>query len=98
MDDVSGLKGTGVTFEETLAQVVEFLRRERRVSSRALRRRFSLDEEYLEDLKVEIIQAKQLATDEDNTILVWTGDAAPPSVSAPKCPPLAYTPAHLSEK
>src|SRR5207245_1786895 len=71
---------------------------ERRVSYRALRRRFGLDEEYLEDLKVEIIQAKQLAIDEDNTILVWTGEAAPTSVSAPERPPLAYTPAHLSEK
>jgi hypothetical protein len=70
-----------------LAQVVEILRRERRVSYRALRRRFGLDEEYLEDLKVEIIQAKQLATDEDNTILVWAGDATLMSVSAPECPP-----------
>jgi class 3 adenylate cyclase len=87
-----------VTFEEILAQVVEVLRRERRVSYRALRRRFGLDEEYLEDLKIEIIQAKQLATDEDNTILVWTGEATPTSVSAPERPPLAYTPAHLSEK
>ena len=87
-----------MTFEEMLAQVVEVLRREQRVSYRALRRRFGLDEEYLEDLKIEIIQAKQLATDEDNTVLVWTGDTAPTSVSAPERPPLAYTPAHLSEK
>jgi hypothetical protein len=87
-----------VTFEETLAQVVEVLRRERRVSYRALRRRFGLDEEYLEDLKVEIIQAKQLATDEDNTILIWTGEAPPTSTSAPERAPLPYTPAHLSEK
>jgi hypothetical protein len=70
-----------VTFEEMLAQVVEVLRRERRVSYRALRRRFGLDEEYLEDLKVEIIQAKQLATDEDHTILVWTGDVTPTSAA-----------------
>jgi class 3 adenylate cyclase len=80
-----------------LAQVVEVLRRERRVSYRALRRRFDLDEEYLEDLTIEIIQAKQLATDEDNTILVWTGDATPMSVSASERLPLVYTPAHLSE-
>ena len=60
-----------MTFEEMLAQVVEVLRRECRVSYRALWRRFGLDEEYLEDLKVEIIQAKQLASDEDDTILVW---------------------------
>lgn len=87
-----------MTFVETLAQIVEVLRRERRVSYRALLRRFGLDEEYLEDLKVELIQAKQLATDKDNTILVWTGDATQPSVSSPEHPPLAYTPAHLSEK
>jgi hypothetical protein len=87
-----------VTFEETLAQIVEVLRRERRISYRALRRRFDLDEEYLADLEVEIIQAKRLAVDEDNTILVWTGEATPPLVSAPERPPLAYTPAHLSEK
>src|SRR5205823_12128023 len=43
-------------------------------------------------------QAKQLATDEDNTILIWTGDATPTPVSAPERPPLTYTPAHLSEK
>src|SRR5207253_4051176 len=91
-------EGAGVTFEVTLAQVVEVLRREHRISYRALRRRFDLHEEYLEDLKIEIIQAKQLATDEDNTILVWTGDATPTSVSAPEQPPLTYTPAHLSEK
>ena len=47
-----------MTFEEILAQVVEVLQRERRVSYRALRRRFGLDEESLEDLKVEIIQAE----------------------------------------
>jgi hypothetical protein len=52
-----------VTFEEILAQVVEVLRRERWVSYRALRRWFGLDEEYLEDLQVEIIQAKRLVTD-----------------------------------
>ena len=44
-----------MTFEEMLTRVVEVLRRERRVSYRALRRRFGLDEEYLEDFKVEII-------------------------------------------
>jgi hypothetical protein len=69
-----------VTFEEILAQVVEVLQRERRISYRALRRRFGLDEEYLEDLKIESIQAKKLAIDEDDTILIWTGDATPMSI------------------
>src|SRR5262249_18809840 len=38
---------------------------------------------YLEDLKAEIIQAKQLARDEDGAVLVWTG-----SGDAPQAPPL----------
>ena len=59
-----------MTFDEVLAQVVELLRREGRVSYRALRRRFDLDEEYLEDVKAEIIQAKRLAMDEEGGVLV----------------------------
>jgi hypothetical protein len=65
-----------MTFEEVLTQVLELLRRDGRVSYRALKRRFDLDEEYLEDLKAEIIQAKQLARDEDGAGPVWTGGAA----------------------
>jgi len=59
-----------MTFDEALAGVLELLQREGRVSYRALRRRFDLDEEYLEDLKAEIIQAKKLAVDEDGAVLV----------------------------
>jgi class 3 adenylate cyclase/tetratricopeptide (TPR) repeat protein len=62
-----------MTFGEILAQVLDLLQRERRISYRALKRRFSLDDEYLEDLKAEIIDAKQLAIDENGTVLVWTG-------------------------
>ena len=40
----------------------------------SVRRRFDLDEEYLEDLKAEIIQAKKLAIDEDGAVLVWKGN------------------------
>ena len=62
-----------MTFDEILTQVIELLQREGRVSYRALKRRFDLDDEYLEDLKAEIIEAKQLAVDEDGKVLVWTG-------------------------
>ena len=65
-----------MTFDEVLAQVLELLRREGRLSYRALKRRFSLDDEYLEDLKAEIIDAKRLAVDENGTVLVWTGDSS----------------------
>src|SRR6266446_8662863 len=89
-----------MNFDETLARVLELLQREGRVSYRALRRRFDLDEEYLDDLKVEIIQAKKLAVDEDGTVLVWIGDTAPSPVPMPtqERAPLAYTPRYLAEK
>src|SRR5712691_7901317 len=89
-----------MTFDEALAGVLELLQREGRVSYRALRRRFDLDEEYLEDLKAEIIQAKRLAVDEDGAVLIWIGDTAPSSVPmpTPEQAPLASTPRYLAEK
>jgi class 3 adenylate cyclase/tetratricopeptide (TPR) repeat protein len=68
-----------MTFEEILAQVIAVLQREGRISYRALQRRFDLDDTYLEDVKVELIEAKQLASDENGRILVWTGNAIPTS-------------------
>src|SRR6266446_7926686 len=94
------VEGQGMTFDEILTQVLDLLRRERRVSYRALKRRFDLDDDYLEDLKAEIIQAKKLAADEDGAVLVWTGDAAPAPapVNDQERAPLSYTPAYLAEK
>ena len=62
-----------MTFDEVLAQVQELLQREQRVSYRGLKRRFALDDEYVEDLKEELIGAKRLAVDEDGEVLVWAG-------------------------
>jgi len=70
-----------MTFDEILTQVLELLQREGRVTYRALKRRFALDDDYLEDLKGEIIKAKRLAVDEDGEVLVWIG-ASPVSGSA----------------
>jgi TOMM system kinase/cyclase fusion protein len=64
-----------MTFEEVLNQALAMLQRQGRVSYRALKRQFGLDDEYLEDLKTEIIEVHQLAVDRDGTMLVWTGDA-----------------------
>src|SRR5215475_12809688 len=72
-----------MTFDEVLAQVQELLQREQRVSYRGLKRRFALDDEYLEDLKEELIGAKRLATDEDGRFLVWTGGTTVPSNPLP---------------
>jgi len=93
-----------MTFQEVLAQVITWLQREQRVSYRALKRQLALDDDYLEDLKDELIYAKHLAVDEDGRVLVWTG--APTSGPSPAVPPaseqerapLAYTPPHLTDK
>src|SRR5215475_8623524 len=63
-----------MTFDETLTQVLELLQREGRVTYRALKRRFALDDDYLADLTAELIDAKRLAADEDGKVLVWTGN------------------------
>ena len=44
-------------FSEMVDQAGEFLRRRERVSYRALKREFDLDDESLEDLKAELIDA-----------------------------------------
>ena len=75
-----------MTFDEILAQVLELLQREKRVSYRALKRRFDLDDNCLEDVKDELIYAKKLAVDEENRVLVWTGDTAiSPWMSSRNC-------------
>ena len=74
-----------MTFDEILAQVLDLLQRQGRVSYRALQRRFDLDDAYLEDLKAEIIKAQRLAIDEAGEVLVWAG-APPPQTQAPQPP------------
>jgi class 3 adenylate cyclase len=61
-------------FSELVGNVRAWLEREQRVSYRALKREFDLDDEILEDLKVELIQAKKLASDEAGAVLVWVGE------------------------
>src|SRR5215813_10570448 len=69
-------------FDELLAKILHLLQQEQRLSYRALKRRFALDDEYLEDVKAELIQAKQLARDEAGAVLVWVGEAATPTMPA----------------
>ncbi len=67
-----------MTFDELLEQIVVLLQRDGRVTYRALKRRFDLDDDYLTDLCGEIIKAKRVAVDETGEVLVWAGkgDAA----------------------
>src|SRR5512145_2131617 len=60
-----------MTFDEILAQTIILLRQQGRVSYGALKRRFALDEAYLQDLKDELIDAQRVAIDEGGKILVW---------------------------
>ena len=86
-------------FYALLDQVVALLRQRQRVTYRALKRHFQLDDSVLEDLKVELIKGQRLAADEDGDVLVWTGDGASASVPAALAPaPLTYTPSYLAEK
>ena len=75
-----------MTFDEVLDHVLEMLQRRGRVSYRALKRQFDLDDAYLADLKAEIIEVHQLAVDQDGTMLVWTGAAtAAFTTASPQC-------------
>ena len=74
-------------FYAVLDQVLALLRQRGRVSYRALKRQFDLDDAYLDDLKVEIIEVHQCAVEQEGTMLVWTGaapSAAPPSPCRPR--------------
>ena len=78
-------------FVAVLDQVIALLRQRGRVAYRTLKVQFQLDDEALAALKDELLYAQQLARDEDDRILVWTGDAptapsAPPATPAPSAP------------
>ena len=88
-----------MTFKEVLAHVIDWLQQDQRISYRALKRQFTLDDDYLEDLKVELIEVRQVALDQDGKILVWRGAAAAEAPTAPpQHVPLTYTPPHLAEQ
>jgi hypothetical protein len=73
-------------FYELLDQVVDLLRRRGRVTYRALKREFQVDDAFLEELKAEIITAQRLAVDEQGAVLVWVGEAGTPPVPREDAP------------
>jgi class 3 adenylate cyclase/predicted ATPase len=100
-----------MTYDEVLSQVLALLQREQRVAYRVLKRRFSLDDEYLEDLKADLIDAKRLAIDEDGKVLVWaggegngetgkrgSGESGKDVLSPRTADPGRWTPPHLAER
>src|SRR5216684_8188092 len=69
-----------MTFAELLTQVRELLQSKGRVSYRALKLQFQVDDEHIAGLKDELIEAERIAADEDGKVLVWVG-ASPVSSS-----------------
>ena len=91
-------------FYAVLDQAVDLLRQRGRVTYRALKLQFQLDDDQLEALKDELLYAHPQVSDDAGRGLTWTGapEAAPPAAAAPTLAqdqaPLTYTPPHLAEK
>jgi len=94
---------------DVLDQVVELLRHRGRATYRALKYQFTLDDEGLEALKEELIDAQRTAVDEDGKVLMWASPVPSakfqvPSqdsklrTSKPELSPVSYTPVHLAER
>ena len=69
-----------------LDQVLALLRQRQRVTYRALKLQFQLDDEAIEALRDELIEAQHLAADEAGKVLIWTGDAGSSPAPAPAEP------------
>jgi class 3 adenylate cyclase/predicted ATPase len=80
-------------FYELLDEVLELLRRRGRVTYRALKRQFHLDDEVLDDLKEEILYGQRLAVEEDGRVLIWVGDAGSTPAPTPPSPQPVQRPA-----
>jgi class 3 adenylate cyclase len=91
-----------VSFLDIVRRARDHLQENGRISLRALRREFGLDDEELEELVEELVDIQRVATREERA-LAWTG-AAPSDGSPAEVPeaiardPRAYTPKHLADK
>src|SRR5215813_3511370 len=91
-----------MTFDEILTQIIDLLKRQGRVSYNALKRRFDLDDDYLNDLKDELLYVHPVR-DDDGRGLIWTGDtesaheAAAPSAQTTQPPPVQEQPSSRVE-
>src|SRR5499426_2713009 len=87
-------------FYAILDQVVALLRQRQRVTYRALKRQFALDDDALADLTAELLYAHPQVRDDAGQGLLWTGEPAPAAapVEPPQQAPLTYTPPYLAEK
>jgi predicted ATPase/class 3 adenylate cyclase len=96
---------------EVLDQVVTLLRQRGRVTYRALKRQFALEDDFLEDLKAELFFAHPQVVEDSDQGLMWVGASPVPSSKFqvpsqdgeprtlnPELSPVSYTPPHLAER
>ena len=67
---------------EVLDHVRELLQQKGRITYRILKMQYQLNDEQLDVLKEELIDAEEIATDKDGKMLVWTGDKPPEETPA----------------
>ena len=70
-------------FTEIVDQASALLQQRQRITYRTLKREFGLDDEALEDLTGELIDAQRVAIDEDGKVLVWIGASPVQSLTLP---------------
>ena len=88
-----------MTFLEIVEKAANALATSERISLRALRREFDLDEESLADLVDELVAVRQIAIQEDHVLVLR--DKASIEAQAGEAidrPPVDYTPRHLAER
>jgi class 3 adenylate cyclase len=95
---------------EVLDQVVTLLRQRGRVTYRALKRQFALEDDFLDDLKAELFFAHPQVVEDSDQGLVWRSEEPPaaaarevsasslPASTQPPRSPTTYTPKHLAER
>jgi len=73
-------------FYDVVAQVLNILQRQGRVSYRALKRQFSIDDDYIEDLKEELLYAHESAVQADDRGIIWAAETevTPITISQPE--------------
>src|SRR5213592_3370550 len=76
-----------MTFYEMLEQVIALLQRHGRLSYRALKVQFELDDDRLDLLKEELIDIQHVARDQDGRMLVWTGETETSSLASASASP-----------
>jgi len=84
-------------FYEVLDQILDLLKQHGRVSYPALTEQSNLDDDHLEVIRAELIEAQQLASDENGRVLVWIGETERAPGSASQLDPTMEQPAAQEE-